>query len=225
YAVLFLTCVSSSRLDHGGEQRLKPGVRKYSCELTVDSNTVNRDLILSEDNRTVTCVEEQPYPDHPERFEYCPQLMCREALTGLCYWEVEWRKGVSISVTYRGIRRKGDIDDCEFGENDQSWSLYCSDGGYSAKHNKRGTHIPSSSTSSSRVAVYVDHPAGSLSFYRVSSDTLTHLHTFRTTFTEPLYAGFTVWPDSSVSLCPLYCKKKTRKKTVKVHERVAAALQ
>jgi len=179
-----------------------------SCELTVDSNTVFRYLKLSEDNRTVTPVweEPQPYPDHPERFDPWPQLMCRAALTGRCYWEVEWRGRVHISVTYRGISRKGNREDCEFGENDQSWSLDCShDGGYSysVHHNKRRTHT--SSSPSRRVAVYLDHAAGSLSFYRVSSrDTLTHLHTFRTTFTEPLYAGFRLWPHgSSVSLCPL----------------------
>ncbi|KAI3363958.1 hypothetical protein L3Q82_001550 [Scortum barcoo] len=39
------------RVDHGGEQRLKPGVRRYFCELTLDTNTVNRYLKLSEDNR------------------------------------------------------------------------------------------------------------------------------------------------------------------------------
>ncbi|XP_034003928.1 stonustoxin subunit alpha-like [Trematomus bernacchii] len=178
-----------------------------SCELTVDSNTVNRFLKLSEDNRTVTWVrKKQPYPGHPERFDGWPQLMCREALTGRCYWEVERRGEVSISVTYRGIRRRGGGGDGEFGWNDQSWSLDCYDGGYYVRHNKRGTHTSSSSTSSSssgRVAVYLDHPAGSLSFYRVSSSSLILLHTFRTTFTEPLYAGFGVCPDSSASLCPL----------------------
>ncbi|XP_033992005.1 NACHT, LRR and PYD domains-containing protein 1a-like [Trematomus bernacchii] len=191
---------------------LRPGLRKYSCGLTLDSNTVNRNLQLSDNNRKVTRVEEkQKYPDHPERFDGWPQLMCREALTGRCYWEVKWRGGVNISVTYRGIRRKGNREDCMFGWNNQSWRLYCYDGGYSVWHNKRATAIsssssPSSSSSSSgRVAVYLDHPAGSLSFYRVSSDTLTHLHTFRTTFTEPLYAGFGFWlhGSSSVSLCSL----------------------
>ncbi|XP_033982849.1 NLR family CARD domain-containing protein 3-like isoform X2 [Trematomus bernacchii] len=205
------------RLDHGGEQRLKPGVRKYSCGLTLDSNTVSRYLKLSEDNRKVTgVIEKQPYPDHPERFEYYPQLMCREALTGRCYWEVKRRGGVHIAVTYRGISRRGGGGDCVFGWNDQSWSLRCSHRGYSVMHNMRVTSISSSSSSSSssfssssssssrRVAVYLDHPAGSLSFYRVSSDTLTHLHTIRTTFTEPLYAGFgLVLDDSSASLCPL----------------------
>ncbi|XP_033972002.1 NLR family CARD domain-containing protein 3-like isoform X2 [Trematomus bernacchii] len=192
------------RLDHGGEQWLKPGVRKYSCELTLDSNTAHRNLKLSENNRKVTRVgEEQPYPDHPERFDHWPQLMCREALTGRCYWEVEWRGRVEISVTSRGIRRRGESKDLVFGRNDQSWSLDCFTGRYSVCHNKREQLISSSSSSSSsgRVAVYVDLPAGSLSFYRVSSDTLIHLHTFRATFTEPLDPGFMLWSEySSVSL-------------------------
>uniref|UniRef100_A0A671WDU8 B30.2/SPRY domain-containing protein n=1 Tax=Sparus aurata TaxID=8175 RepID=A0A671WDU8_SPAAU len=190
---------------------LTPGLRKYSCELTVDTNTVNRKIKLSDNNRKMTHVEEdQSYPDHPERFEsWWPQLLCRTGLTGRCYWEVEWRGRVYISVSYRRIRRKGDIKDCEFGLNDQSWSLWCSDDGrYYVRHNNRLTDISSSSSSSSsssgRVAVYVDCPAGTLSFYRVSSDSLIHLHTFNTTFTEPLYPGFGfLWPSfgSSVRLC------------------------
>ncbi|KAM6922835.1 neoverrucotoxin subunit beta-like [Lycodopsis pacificus] len=176
----------------------------YSCELTLDTNTVNRNLKLYDNNRKVTCVEEvQSYPDHPDRFDYWPQLLCRTGLTGRCYWEVKWRGDVSISVSYRGISRRGESEDCEFGWNDQSWSLWCYDGRYSVYHNKTITPISSSSSSSGRVAVYVDCPAGSLSFYRVSSDTLIHLHTFNTTFTEPLYPGFGFCFGSSVSLCPL----------------------
>ncbi|XP_045915866.1 NLR family CARD domain-containing protein 3-like [Micropterus dolomieu] len=201
------------RVDHGGEQRLKPGLRKYFCELTLDTNTAHRNLKLSDNEREVIYVEEeQPYPDHPERFDYW-QLLCRNGLTGRCYWEVEWSGGVNISVSYRGIRRRGNSDYCVFGRNDQSWSLSCSDAGYSVWHNNRKTVLPLSSSSSSsssfysvsgRVAVYVDCPAGTLSFYRVSSDTLIHLHTFNTTFTEPLYPGFWLWSyDSSVSLCSL----------------------
>ncbi|XP_059181923.1 protein NLRC3-like [Centropristis striata] len=197
------------RVDHGGLQRLRPGVRKYVCELELDTNTVNRRLKLSDNNRKVTYVEQyQSYPDHPDRFDYWPQLLCRTGLTGRCYWEVEWRGRVYISVSYRGIRRRGRSEDCWFGMNDQSWSLFCSDGRYYVRHNNRSTHLSSSSSSSSsssgRVAVYVDCPASSLSFYRVSSDSLIHLHTFNTTFTQPLYPGFGVWSSgSSVSLCPL----------------------
>ncbi|XP_028430193.1 NLR family CARD domain-containing protein 3-like [Perca flavescens] len=193
------------RMANGGPQRLKPGVRKYVCQLELDTNTVNRKLKLSDNNRKVTLVEEyQPYPDHPERFEYWyPQLLCRDGLTGRCYWEVQRRGGVDISVSYRGIRRRGYRDDCVFGRNDQSWSLECSDDGYYVWHNNRGTPISSSSVSG-RVAVYVDCPAGSLSFYKVSSDSLIHLHTFNTTFTQPLYPGFRIWSrGSSMSPSPL----------------------
>ncbi|XP_072235760.1 stonustoxin subunit alpha-like [Leuresthes tenuis] len=204
--LVFLTPPPPFRVEPAGERWLTPGLRKYSCQLTIDTNTVNRKLKLSDNSRKVTHVEkeDQSYPDHPDRFYWWPQLLCRNVLTGRCYWEVEWRGDVEISVSYRGIRRRGESDDCVFGLNDQSWSLSCSDGGYSVCHNKRETHIISSSSSvSNRAAVYVDRPAGTLSFYRVSSDTLIHLHTFNTTFTEePLHPGFTVWsPVSWLSLC------------------------
>uniref|UniRef100_A0A3Q2X0E5 B30.2/SPRY domain-containing protein n=1 Tax=Haplochromis burtoni TaxID=8153 RepID=A0A3Q2X0E5_HAPBU len=193
-----------------------------SCQLTIDTNTVNKNLRLSDDNRKVTYVLEkvQSYPNHMDRFiDRCPQLLCRDGLTGRCYWEVEWSGKVWISVSYRGIRKKGKVNDCVFGWNDQSWSLKCTDDGpLSVWHNKSQIPAISSSSSSSssspsnRVAVYVDCPAGTLSFYRVSSDTLIHLHTFNTTFTETLYPGFgaglmddllgfSYYRGSSVSLC------------------------
>ncbi|XP_029599960.1 NLR family CARD domain-containing protein 3-like [Salmo trutta] len=190
-------------VEHGGENRMKPGLRKYVCDLKLDLNTVDRHLSLSEENRKVTGRrEEQQYPDHPERFEDCRQVLCREGLTGRCYWEVEWsgyRAG--IGVTYKGISRRGRGDDCWFGWNDKSWSLTCSDNRYSAWHNNNSTTIDVPSSSSHRVGVYLDWSAGTLSFYRASSDTLTHLITFTSTFTEALYPGFWVWDDGdSVSL-------------------------
>ncbi|XP_035982204.1 NACHT, LRR and PYD domains-containing protein 4-like [Fundulus heteroclitus] len=204
------------KVEPAGVRWLTPGLRKYSCQLTIDTNTVNKYLKLSEDNGKVTHVKElQSYPDHPDRFDYWPQLLCRDGLTGRCYWEVEWRGKVGISMSYRRIQRRGDIRDILFGRNDQSWSLRCSDFNcYSVWHNDRELQISSSfygsSTSScsspvsNRVAVYVDYAAGILSFYRVSSDSLIHLHTINTTFTEPLHPGFGFrWSSSgsSVILC------------------------
>ncbi|CAL8325898.1 unnamed protein product [Boreogadus saida] len=89
-----------------------------ACDLTLDPNTAHRDLSLSEDNRKVTRVgEDQSYPDHPDRFDFQPQVLGREALTGRCYWEVEWEGEVSIGVTYRGITRRGAGGDSMLGEN------------------------------------------------------------------------------------------------------------
>ncbi|XP_041642893.1 NLR family CARD domain-containing protein 3-like [Cheilinus undulatus] len=195
------------RLDHGGLHRLKPGLKKYACELEVDTNTVSGILKLSDNNRMMTYVQEsQPYPDHQDRFDSWCQLLCRTGLTGRCYWEVEWKGTVNISVTYRGISRKGDGDACFFGSNDHSWTLFCSDNkGYYVSHSKKETKISPPSPTSNRVAVYLDHPAGTLSFYTVSTDTLIHIHTFNTTFTEPLYPGFGLgfFSGSFASLCSL----------------------
>ncbi|XP_071028942.1 NLR family CARD domain-containing protein 3-like isoform X2 [Oncorhynchus clarkii lewisi] len=191
-------------VEHGGENTMKPGLRKYACDLTLDLNTVNRRLSLSEENRKVTWrTEEQPYPHHPERFEDWEQVLCREGLTGRCYWEVEWSgRGDEIGVTYKGISRRGRGKDCCLGCNDKSWSLYCCDNRYIAWHNNISSTLDVHPSSSHRVGVYLDWPSGTLSFYRASSDTLTHLITFTSTFTEPLYPGFRVWWDGdSVSLC------------------------
>ncbi|XP_048043921.1 stonustoxin subunit beta-like [Megalobrama amblycephala] len=179
-----------------------------ACDLTLDPNTAHTRLVLSDGNNKVTRVnEDQPYPDHPERFDVCdeiPQVLCRERLTGRCYWEAEWSGyGAEISVTYEGINRKGWSEDCVFGENDKSWSLSCSDRRFTVRHNNNRTDIPPVHSSSKRAGVYVDVSAGSLSFYSVSdTHTLTHLHTLNTTFTEPLCAGFRVY-SSSVSLCDI----------------------
>uniref|UniRef100_A0AAX7UPT2 B30.2/SPRY domain-containing protein n=1 Tax=Astatotilapia calliptera TaxID=8154 RepID=A0AAX7UPT2_ASTCA len=199
-----ISASNNSLVESAGVQWLRPGLRKYSCQLKIDTNTVHTHLKLSDNNRKVTRVEEvQSYPDHPDRFDVCEQLLCSTGLTGRCYWEVEWKETVEISVSYRRIRRKGGSKDCAFGWNDHSWSLICSeDGPLYICHNNSHTSISSSSSVSNRVAVYVDCPAGTLSFYRVSSDTLIHLHTFNTTFTETLYPGFWLWsPGASVSLC------------------------
>ncbi|CAL8305825.1 unnamed protein product [Boreogadus saida] len=109
-------------VEHGGVCRLKPALKKYACELTLDPNTAFRGLSLSEENRKVTRVVEN-----------------------------------------------------------QS------------------------------VGVYLDRPAGTLSFYRVSpggggsSDTLKHIHTFQSIFSEEdLLPGFKLnKPGTSVSLWPV----------------------
>ncbi|XP_051742869.1 protein NLRC3-like [Ctenopharyngodon idella] len=192
------------KLDHGGYSRIIPGLRKYACDLTLDPNTAHVKLILSEWNKTATHVKEhQPYPDHPERFENHEQVLSKESLTGRCYWEVEWSGWAYIAVTYKGLSRK-EGSNSRFGFNEKSWNIYCCDNIYSVWHKNKSTNIPSPSSPSNRIGVYLDWSAGTLSYYSVSdTHTLTHLHTINTTFTEPLYAGLTVPYGYSVSLCQI----------------------
>ncbi|XP_059424610.1 E3 ubiquitin-protein ligase TRIM16-like [Carassius carassius] len=183
------------------EIRKRNDFLRYSHQLTLDPNTVNKYLHLSERNKVIAATKTvQSYPDHPDRFDVYPQLLCRESVSGRCYWEIEWsgNNGVRISVSYQSISRKGDAE-CLFGFNDQSWSLICFPSSFSFRHNKIETVLPVIPISS-RIGVFVDLSAGTLSFYSVS-DTMSLIHTVQTTFTQPLYPGFWVNNESSVKLC------------------------
>ncbi|XP_062307191.1 ribonuclease inhibitor-like [Osmerus eperlanus] len=176
-------------LDHNEEIWVKPQLlKKYACDPTLDPNIAHRVLSLSEENRRVK--EDQLYPDHPERFDEVQQVLCREGLTGRHYWEVEGCTRVKVGVTYRSIIRRGSSASCSLGDNDRSWCLRWSGSRLSVHHNHETTLIPVMFSNPSRVGVYLDWPAGVLSFYIISSDTMTHLYTFITTFSEPLYTGF-----------------------------------
>ncbi|XP_062386842.1 E3 ubiquitin-protein ligase TRIM15-like [Sardina pilchardus] len=198
--------VSSDTLTHLHTFTTTFTIHLHTREFTLDPNTVNRYLRLSEGNRKVTHAgEKQPYPDHPDRFTgnffagliTCPQVLSREPLPGRCYWEWEWSgRGVYVGVAYTTMSRREFI-----GYSAKAWCLYCCSDQYEAYHNSNRTVPPVTPADSRRVGVYVDREVGTLSFYRVSSDTLTHLHTFTSTFTsEPLHAAIYVYPDSSVSL-------------------------
>ncbi|XP_055016964.1 NLR family CARD domain-containing protein 3-like isoform X2 [Boleophthalmus pectinirostris] len=206
----------SVRLDPAGECWMVPGPRKYSCEFSLDPNTIHRKLKLSEDKQRVTWEEEeQLYPDHEDRFTDQTQVLSSTGLRGRCYWEVEWSGKVDIAVSYRRIRRRGTGKKSKFGENDQSWSLRVNSGRYSVHHNSRekdiyspqklsiGEHVFDSgvNVSSGRLGVFLDTEAGSLSFYMVYVGKLFHLYTFTSSFTEPLFPGFGLWYNfSSVSV-------------------------
>ncbi|XP_056310431.1 NLR family CARD domain-containing protein 3-like [Danio aesculapii] len=188
-------------LDHGGDERITAGLHKYVCFLTLDPNTAHTRLILSEENREVKSVrEDQLYPDHPDRFNYCLQVLCRESVCGYCYWEIDCSGDhVCISVSYKSIRRKRRGVESWFGHNAQSWSLFCSSSRFSFRHNNTHTDLPVKPLSR-RIGVFVDHSAGTLIFYNIYRDTMSLIHSVQTTFTEPLCPGFWVSSGSSVKL-------------------------
>ncbi|XP_038123135.1 tripartite motif-containing protein 16-like [Cyprinodon tularosa] len=167
------------------EPKTRAGFLKYSRKITFDPNTAHRKLLLSEGNRKVMLMGQlQSYPDHPDRFTDQYQVLSKESLTGRCYWEVEWRGVVRIAVSAKISncikRSQGNL----FGFNDKSWSLRCDVNNNLLYH--KG--IQTNAQGSSRIGVFLDHRAGTLSFYSVS-ETLTLLHKVKTTFTQPLYAG------------------------------------
>lgn len=169
---------------------------------------MNENLVLSECDRKVSDTKEkQSYPDHPERFDQTSQVLCREALTGRCYWEVDWEAFVNIGVAYKSLPRKGHWD-TEIDRTDKSWCFSITNSnGYSFRHGLRETFIPvphidvqAFLARRRRLGLFLDWPAGTLSFYSLSGDKKTFIHTFHTTFTEPLYPAFTV-NHGTLTLC------------------------
>ncbi|XP_030015359.1 tripartite motif-containing protein 16-like isoform X1 [Sphaeramia orbicularis] len=185
------------------EPQTRTGFLRYSRQITLDPNTVNEHLSLSEENKRGTHMsQKQNYPDHPDRFSYWCQVLSRESLTGRCYWEVEWRgEYVMVAVAYKDMKRKGDSDECLFGRNDKSWALFTHSDSPFFRHNRVRSSVPG--PLSSRIGVYLDHTAGILSFYSVS-ETMTLIHRVQTTFTKPLYAGLYIYIESTAHFPKLH---------------------
>ncbi|XP_050987141.1 NACHT, LRR and PYD domains-containing protein 12 isoform X2 [Labeo rohita] len=186
-------------VEKGGECRMKPGLKKYVCQLTVDRSTVHPRLKVSNGNKKISeSTEEQKYPDHPDRFTLYPQAMCREPLTDRCYFEVECEGGVGVGVAYKTSDRRESI----MGVKNTFPTLLCLDGKLKLWQDNEMTCEFPVYARSKRVGVYVDLEKGSLSYYSIH-DKFSHLHTHRTTFEHCLYTGFIFLPDSSVTLCEL----------------------
>ncbi|KAI2656446.1 Tripartite motif-containing protein 16 [Labeo rohita] len=198
-------------LEDACQQQTDRIFREDFCELKLDPNTPNKELKLSEDKRKILYTyEAQKYPDHPEQFDMFPYIMCREGLYGRCYWEVECSgKNWAVAVCYKGIGRKENSDDCVLGLNKISWRLGYFLQNFCFLHDKAQVRIPPAS----RIGVYLDHRAGTLSFYRISK-TMTLLHRVQTTFTEPLYPAFIAGVNSSVRIIEQRRICKTRNKYV-----------
>nr|XP_033472739.1 tripartite motif-containing protein 16-like protein [Epinephelus lanceolatus] len=182
------------------EPRTRAEYMKYSHQITLDPNTAHTLLSLSDSNRKATLTAGRKFDS--VRFLESWQVLSREGLTERCYWEVKWSGRVFIAVAYKDISRTGTVYECGFGYNDKSWSLECNSDSYEFRHNNIVTSI--SGPQSSTIGVYLDHRAGTLSYYSVS-ETMTLLHRVQTKFTQPLYAGF--WlpyiAGSTAELCEL----------------------
>ncbi|XP_034534249.1 tripartite motif-containing protein 16-like [Notolabrus celidotus] len=188
------------------EPKTRAEFLKYSRDITLDPNTANTELLLSDGNRKATFMRQpQSYSSHPDRFTDDPQVLSGEGLTGRCYWEVEQRGRVSVAVAYKNIPRAGNSTECVFGRNDKSWALDCFLNRYNFMFNNVKT--PHSGPHSSRVGVYLDHRAGILSFYSVS-ETMTLLHRVQTTFTQPLHAGLWIYSFGLFVGSAEFCKVK-----------------
>nr|BAM74458.1 ijtoxin-b subunit [Inimicus japonicus] len=163
----------------------------YDCELTLDPETAHKGLTLSEGNKKAVSGNTKASTDTIENFSHFQQVMCIKGLSGRHYWELEWSGDVGAGVTYKGIGRNTSNSDSSLGNNEKSWVFeYSSKSGYQQIENGKKTRVTVSSTGFKQLGVYLDWPAGTLSFYMVKKPWVTHLHTFRTKIHEAVFPAF-----------------------------------
>lgn len=189
------------------ELKKRPEFLKHAFNITLDPDTAHKNLALSKGNRVVTTISKvQSYPDHPDRFTECFQVLSSESLTGRCYWEIKYKGAKAyIAVGDKKILSAGASDECTMGSDDKSWALCCVDNTFTLFHN--GVHTPLAESRSCRVGVYLDHSEGLISFYSITAY-MVLLHRVVATFTHPLHVGiwFSSTSLSKVEICSL---KKT----------------
>ncbi|XP_035255980.1 zinc-binding protein A33-like [Anguilla anguilla] len=154
--------------------------------VVLDPNTARATLSLSDDLTTVRHTgTDQKYPDNPERFSRCVNVLGSEGFTsGTHSWEVkvgnkpEW----DIGVVKESISRKGDITCCP---EDGFWVLALRNGD---KYSAFGVAALTLKRKPQSIRVQLDYDRGKVSFFDSSDMSL--IYTFKDTFTERVFAFF-----------------------------------
>ncbi|KAI1901285.1 hypothetical protein AGOR_G00032740 [Albula goreensis] len=164
-------------------------VKQYAVDVTLDPNTANPSLVLSDGGKQVTDGDKrQDLPDNPERFNRSPSVLGKEGFdSGRAYWEVYvgGKTNWDLGVAKESISRKGGITLCP--ENG-FWVL----GLRNRKKYWAVTHSPfclDLTVKPKKVGVYLDYEKGQVSFYNVEARS--HIYTFTgCSFTGKLFPFF-----------------------------------
>ncbi|XP_058634571.1 E3 ubiquitin-protein ligase TRIM39-like isoform X1 [Onychostoma macrolepis] len=164
-------------------------MQQYAVDVTLDPDTANPYLILSDDGKQVRCgYIRQKLPDKPERFDYYPDILGKEGFSsGRFYFEVQVKGKTDwdLGVARESINRKGKIT---ASPSNGYWTMILRNG-----NEYIACAGPSISLSlrvkPQRVCVFVDYEEGMVSFYDVESSSQIYSFTGQS-FTEKLYPYF-----------------------------------
>uniref|UniRef100_A0A3B4A6Y3 Uncharacterized protein n=1 Tax=Periophthalmus magnuspinnatus TaxID=409849 RepID=A0A3B4A6Y3_9GOBI len=175
----------------------------YGTVLTLDPKTAHKRILLTDNfTRAVVSDEHINYPDCPERFAVCSQILASKGFSaGRHYWEIKMTSNnfIGIGLAYGSIDRKG--PNSRLGRNKQSWCVEWFNVKLSAWHNSSESVL--ANPNPKRVGVLLDYEGGTATFYTVA-DRAYPFHTFVFPFAKPVYPAFWIFSSgSSVSLCKL----------------------
>ncbi|KAL7880918.1 hypothetical protein SRHO_G00031720 [Serrasalmus rhombeus] len=164
-------------------------IQQYAVDVTLDPDTANPLLILSDEGKQVTCGDtEQNLPDTPERFDDFICVLGKEGFSsGRFYYEVQVSGKIEwdLGVTTESSNRKGEIT---LSPEDGYWTVFLrNETKYVALDSPP---VPLSlKQAPQKVGVFVDYEEGLVSFYDVESRS--HIYSFTgQSFTEKLYPYF-----------------------------------
>ncbi|KAM9501367.1 E3 ubiquitin-protein ligase TRIM11-like [Clarias gariepinus] len=164
-------------------------IQQYAVDVTLDPDTANPYLILSDDGKQVTCGDKrQDLPDNPERFNQCYYVLGKEGFSSRRFYfevQVSGKTAWNLGVARESSNRKGNI-------------TACPKNGYWCVCLRNMTDYLACESSPAclslpyfpeKVGVFVDYEEGLISFYDV--DAKSHIYSFTgQTFTEKLYPLF-----------------------------------
>ncbi|XP_078501945.1 E3 ubiquitin-protein ligase TRIM39-like isoform X2 [Lissotriton helveticus] len=146
-------------------------IRNWACEVTLDPDTANQELILSEDGRNVRLGDTaQDLPDTPQRFtNYVDVLGTQRMTSGRHYWEVEVGEKTewTVGVCDEAVDRKGAIP---LAPKNGYWVVWLRDGEFEALTSSSTLLTPR--VPPRAVGLFLDYAAGRLSFYNVNDRSL-----------------------------------------------------
>ncbi|XP_071021127.1 E3 ubiquitin-protein ligase TRIM39-like [Oncorhynchus clarkii lewisi] len=161
-------------------------MQQSAVDVTLDSDTANPKLILSEDGKQVKLGHRQKlFLDNPKRFDPVPCVLGNEGFaSGRFYFEVqvEGKTRWALGVARESINRKGNVQPSPV---NGYWTVGLMNGDEYMAH--AGPSVPLSlSEEPQKVGVFVDYEEGEVSFYDVEAGS--HIYSFTVcTFTERLY--------------------------------------
>uniref|UniRef100_A0A673VXY5 Uncharacterized protein n=2 Tax=Salmo trutta TaxID=8032 RepID=A0A673VXY5_SALTR len=151
-------------------------ILKFAVDVTLDPDTANTQLILSEDGKEVRDGGKiQDLPDCPHRFDHFGSVLGQNKLTsGRSYWEVDVgnKTGWDLGIARGDANRKGKLS---VNPTNGYWAIVNYNG---ANYGALGDppFLLSLREKPQKVGVFVDYGEGLVSFYDVEAKA--HIHSF-----------------------------------------------
>uniref|UniRef100_UPI003AAF4532 E3 ubiquitin-protein ligase TRIM21-like isoform X2 n=1 Tax=Centroberyx gerrardi TaxID=166262 RepID=UPI003AAF4532 len=164
-------------------------VQQYAVDVTLDPDTAEAYLILSDDGKQVKDGDvKKNLPENPERFSSCPCVLGKQSFSsGRFYYEVQVKGKTDwdLGVARGSINRK---ENMQLSPKNGYWTIWLRNGNeYKALADSRV--VLSLKSKPQKVGVFVDYEEGLVSFYDVDAAALIYSFT-GCTFTEKLYPYF-----------------------------------